>query len=111
MNYTDEMTEYLSTYYTEAVNKDEAIEHLMEYFSKSKKSVVAKLTSLGIYQRKTYLSKIGTPPITKKELIVNLSTLVNGDPDKMQSFIKVSKQELIYLIDLLNQQKPENFLK
>jgi hypothetical protein len=61
------------------------------------RSVIAKLSSLGIYQKRPYLNKRGDQPIKKFEYIERLSVLLNTDLELLESLEKVNKTVLIML--------------
>lgn len=65
------------------------------------RSVIAKLSSMGIYQRQRYVSKTGEPPIKKDELIERLGTLMNRPPEYLESLSKCNKVVIRELISLL----------
>lgn len=55
------------------------------------RSIIAKLSSLGVYQRKTYVNKRGEIPIKKSEHIENISVLLDCDLELLESLEKVNK--------------------
>ena len=55
------------------------------------RSVIAKLSSLGVYQKKTYLNKRGEVPIRKAEHIERIATLLDCDLELLESLEKVNK--------------------
>jgi len=67
------------------------------------RSVIAKLSSLGVYQKKQYLNKRGELPIKKSEHIERLAELLDVPSDQLESLEKVNKQVLILLQRKLEQ--------
>jgi hypothetical protein len=67
------------------------------------RSVIAKLSSLGVYQKKQYLNKRGEVPVKKSEHIDRLAELLDVPPDQLESLEKVNKQVLILLQRKLEQ--------
>ncbi len=65
------------------------------------RSVIAKLSSLGVYQKKGYLNKRGEIPIRKEEYIERLAKLLNVQPDRLESLEKANKSVLKLLEDAL----------
>ena len=58
------------------------------------RSVIAKLSSLGVYKRKVYLNKRGEPPVKKEEYIERLAKLLEVDLQLLESLEKVNKNVL-----------------
>lgn len=48
------------------------VAELAAQLGKNERSIIGKLSRLGIYQRKTYVSKNGSPPISKLEIVASL---------------------------------------
>jgi len=99
-NYTTEQVSYMIDKYDETPTR-ETVEILSQELGKSTKSIIGKLSREGVYQKAIYVSKTGEIPITKKELVVNISTALDGDLDKLEGLEKSPKQELKYLLSLV----------
>ena len=99
--YTPEITKELIDKYLEAEDKDAIIDELAELFNKPARSIIGKLSKEKVYIKKMYKTKAGKNPITKVEMIHDLSNLLNGDADKLQGLIKTPKPDLTYLINLV----------
>jgi len=67
--YTTEEVEFLLEEY--AVNKD--IEDIANKLGKTPRSVIGKLSRLGVYEKKQYLSKTGERPVTKLEYCARIA--------------------------------------
>ena len=67
----------------------------------SERSVISKLTSLGVYKRKTYVNKRGEPPMKKEKYIEELALCLGVDPDRLESLEKANKNVLILLLNAL----------
>lgn len=63
----------------------------------SDRSVIAKLSSLGIYVKKSYLNKRGEVPVSKDTYIDRIAKLLDMDPSMMDSLEKVTKQCLVLM--------------
>lgn len=61
------------------------------------RSVIAKLSALGVYKRKEYLTKRGEVPIKKEEYIARIGKLLDIDLDLLESLEKVTKTALTLL--------------
>ena len=99
-NYTTEQVSYMIDKYEEAPTR-ETVEMLANELGKSTKSIIGKLSREGVYQKAIYVSKTGEIPITKKELVVKLSETLDGDLAQLEGLEKSPKQELKYLLSLV----------
>ena len=99
-NYTTEQVSYMIDKYDEAPTR-ETVEMLANELGKSTKSIIGKLSREGVYQKAIYVSKTGEIPITKKELVVKLSETLDGDIAQLEGLEKSPKQELKYLLSLV----------
>ena len=100
INYTDEETELLKKEYSENPC-EETIATLAESLGKSTRSVIAKLTKMGIYKAKTYLSKTGEPPIKKEELVAKIAAAIGEEVESLPGLEKVNKVTLIKLLKVV----------
>ncbi len=99
-NYTTEQVSYMIDKYDEAPTR-ETVEMLANELGKSTKSIIGKLSREGVYQKAIYVSKTGEIPITKKELVIKLSETLDGDIAQLEGLEKSPKQELKYLLSLV----------
>jgi|TARA_R100000781_G_scaffold106393_1_gene70413 Zn-dependent M32 family carboxypeptidase len=99
-NYTTEQVSYMIDKYEEAPTR-ETVEMLANELGKSTKSIIGKLSREGVYQKAIYVSKTGEIPVTKKELVVKLSEALDGDLEQLEGLEKSPKQELKYLLSLV----------
>ena len=97
MKYTPEVTTKLVADYQSGVSTEE----LAAQLDVPVRSVIAKLSSLGVYQKKSYLNKRGEVPIKKEEYIDRLAILLGVDVDRLESLEKVNKNVLKLLEDAL----------
>lgn len=95
MKYTPEITEKLKNDYLE-LNKP--VEEIATDLGIAKRSVIAKLSSLGIYKRKPYIDKTGKPPVKKSEYIESISKSLGIPVDVLDSLEKVNKH-ILHIID------------
>jgi hypothetical protein len=58
------------------------------------RSIIAKLSNLGVYKKKEYLTKRGEVPIKKEEYIERIGRLLDIDLDLLESLEKVTKTAL-----------------
>lgn len=88
--YTPEVTAKL----IEDFKADVPIASLAEELGVPERSVIAKLSSLGLYKRKGYLTKQGEPTIKKEEYIERIAQLLNVAADRLESLEKANKNVL-----------------
>lgn len=96
MKYTKENTERLLAAYEAAPNTD-TVKKLAAEFSVPDRSIIAKLSSMGVYQRKTYVNKRGEPPTKKSVHIENIAKLLNINLELLDSLEKVNKSVLLLI--------------
>lgn len=90
IKYTPEVTAELIEKHTAGIS----IADLAEYFDVPERSIIAKLSSLGLYKKKGYLTKQGEPVVRKEEYIERLAKLLNVQADRLESLEKVNKSVL-----------------
>lgn len=59
------------------------------------RSVIAKLSSLGVYQKRGYLTKQGEPPVRKGVYIDQIAAALGMPPELCESLEKVNKNVLV----------------
>lgn len=87
MRYTKEICDRMVTDYLAQVPVATIAMHL----DVPERSIIAKLSSLGVYQKKTYVNKRGEVPIKKSEHIERIATLLDCDLELLESLEKVNK--------------------
>ena len=87
MKYTKEITDRLVTDYQAGTSIDELARNL----DVPARSIIAKLSSLGVYQRRQYLNKRGEVPVKKSEYIERIGQLLNMNLELLESLEKVNK--------------------
>jgi hypothetical protein len=93
MKYTQETTEQLRLDYLQGI----AVSALAEGLGVPERSVIAKLSSLGVYKKKEYLTKRGELPVKKEEYIERIARLLEVNSDMLESLDKVNKSVLALL--------------
>ena len=93
MKYTKEITDKLIEDYKGGT----PVAVLATQLDVPERSIIAKLSSLGVYQKKQYLNKRGEVPVKKSQHIDRLAELLEVPPDHLESLEKVNKQVLILL--------------
>ncbi len=102
MKYTPEIVEKLINDYT-VLNIP--VEELATTLDVPKRSLIAKLSSLGIYKRKQYTDKTGKPPVRKSQYIEDLSLLLKIPVEQLDSLEKTNKRILEILAHKLSDPK------
>ena len=95
-NYTEEQTQHMIAEYQKSPTRD-TVNALAEELGKTVKSVIGKLSREKVYIKKEYITKRGEKPETKLQMSEHIAQMLNGDPLRLETLVKVSKQELLYL--------------
>ena len=97
-NYSESMiAEITAKYSADPVRA--TVDALADKFGKSPRSIIAKLSALGIYQKAERVTKRGEP-VVKKEFFVNAVTERLGR--ELPSVAKMTKVDLQALLELLD---------
>lgn len=96
MKYTKEVTDLITKAYKEEPSQI-TVKKLAEELSVPDRSIIAKLSSMGVYKKKEYLNKRGEPPTKKAEHIENIAKLLNINLELLESLEKVNKSVLLLL--------------
>jgi hypothetical protein len=95
MKYTKEITDrIIADYKAKVPVKDIAVN-----IDVPERSVIAKLSSLGVYEKKTYVNKRGELPVKKSEHIDRIAELLEVSSETLESLEKVNKG-VLKLIEL-----------
>lgn len=110
MKYTPELTERIVAEYSAGVTVEALSAALTLELGEPvpERSLRAKLSSLGVYRKKEYLTKRGEVPIKKEEYIERISKLLNVNAEILESLEKVNKSVLALIEKKLQpQESPE----
>jgi hypothetical protein len=99
--YTPEEVDLLKSEYS-ALPSLETVERLAAALGKPKRSIIGKLSRLGIYEKTRYTSKTGELPVTKRELVARLANRLEIPLEKIEGLEKAPKAAIKYLIDSLD---------
>jgi hypothetical protein len=83
------------------------VEQLADQLDVPVRSIIAKLSSLGVYQKKSYLNKRGEIPVKKSEHIERIATLLDCDLELLESLEKVNKVVLKLIESRLSDPKSQ----
>ena len=90
ITYTPEVIAEISAIYTANPGLD-TVATLAKKLDVSPRSIISKLSSLGIYKKKEYLNKRGEPPIKKEIYIDGIAEMLGIEPQLLESMEKVTK--------------------
>lgn len=76
---------------TEQYLANTPVEQIAEALEVPVRSVISKLSSLGVYKKKVYLTKRGETPVKKSEYIERIAILLDKDLELLESLEKVNK--------------------
>jgi len=96
-NYTDDMIDVMTEKYTAEPTR-ETVDALAVQFSKTPRSIIAKLSALEIYQKAERVTKRGEPVVLKEELVEKVQNAVGRE---LPSLTKMTKPDLNSLIEAL----------
>jgi len=103
MKYTKEITDKIVEEYRQGAE----VKNIATTLGVPDRSIIAKLSSLGVYQKKQYLNKRGEVPIKKQEHIEQLAQLLEVPSDQLESLEKVNKNVLVLIKNKLSDPKPQ----
>lgn len=103
MKYTKEITDKLIADYKAGV----AVAAIAATLDVPERSVIAKLSSLGVYVKKSYVNKRGEVPVKKSEHIERIAELLDVDEELLESLEKVNKTVLKLIEAKLAQVDPK----
>lgn len=80
------------------VDQQLSVEEIAEQTGLPLRGLRSKLGSMGIYVKKTYLSKTGEKPVRKRDLIDKLIPILQITPEEGDTLEKVTKRVLQRMI-------------
>jgi hypothetical protein len=96
--YTAEVVDQLKSLHAE----NTAPEDIALILGTTKRSIIAKLSSLGLYSKPQYVNKMGETPIKKEAYVEQLCNLLDIDYELGESLGKVNKFILKKLVETLS---------
>lgn len=93
MKYTKEITDKIVDEY----KCGKSVPEIAQQLNVADRSVIAKLSSLGVYQKRVYLNKRGEVPVKKQAMIEDLAELLGVPSDQLESLEKVNKNVLVLI--------------
>lgn len=93
MNYTEETTKYIVSEYTKEPSR-ETVDALSQELGKTAKSIIGKLSKEGVYRREVYTTKLGDKPVTKLEIVAEISNALGINLEGLDKAPKRTLQSL-----------------
>ena len=100
MAYDKETTERLKELWTASTTKN--VDEIASALSVPKRSVIAKLTSMGLYQKASYRNKNGEIPVKKEEYLEKIANSLAVNLELLDSLAKANKNVLKLLAEALD---------
>ena len=97
IKYTKELETDISQQYLAG----KTVEEIAQPLGVTTRSVISKLSALGIYQKKSYTNKLGETPVRKSEYVSQICEKLNIDEDFGESLSKVNKSILKLILQRL----------
>lgn len=98
VNYTPEQTQKVVQDYQAGIT----VEAIAQELGKSVRSIVAKLSREGVYQKKTYATKTGETPVAKDTLADKIGALCGLSEPETDSLTKCNKTALQKILQKLS---------
>ena len=93
MKYTPELIRLI----TDEYKMGKSAKEIGDLIGFPERSVIAKLSTIGIYQRKEYRNKRGELPVKKEEYINRIADLLDINIELLESLEKVTKSALVLI--------------
>lgn len=93
--YTNEEVEYL----VEEYEKTRNVEEIAGKLGKSPRSIIGKLSRLGIYEKKVYVGKTGERPVTKLEYCARIAQCLEMDVEGLEKAPKAVLKRIAERLD------------
>ena len=102
VNYTPEQTVQMVADYQSGIT----VETIAESMGKTVRSVIAKLSREGVYQKKAYVSKTGEKPVKKDTVADAIGAILRLTESEIESLAKANKSALQKVFAALANSKP-----
>ena len=96
-NYSDADITILTDEYSIEPTR-ETVDTLAERLNKTPRSIIAKLSALGVYQKTERVTKRGEPVVMKAELVAKVQNAIGRE---LPSLNKMTKVDLQFMIEAL----------
>lgn len=100
MKYSEEQENIIREAYSANPSK-ETVTKLSEELGFTARSIVGKLSRMGIYQKSPYVPKYADKPVGKDEIVNHIAHELEADLVRLEGLRKSQKPALLYLEELL----------
>jgi len=101
-NYTDEMVDSMVADYTDSPTP-ETVAKLASEFSKTTRSIVAKLVREGVYKAQQRVTKTGAPVVRKAELVAQIQEQLGVEVPTLEKASKADLEALVVSITTMSE--------
>lgn len=98
--YSQEDIEYITHEYSKNPNRD-TVDCLAKELNVSSRSIIGKLSKLGVYKKVPYTPKYAEKPISKEELVSDIAHCLDLDLEALSGLSSSKKPALLLLHDRL----------
>lgn len=110
VNYTAEQETAMKNAYLDGkakgVDNKTIAADLAVMLNKSARSIVAKLTRMGVYKKDAYVTKTGEPVLKKDDAADAIGRILKLSPEESDSLAKANKSALKKVLKALSESKP-----
>lgn len=96
-NYTDEMVARISDAYSAAPTR-ETVDALAAELDRPVRSIISKLSALGIYQKQEQVTKSGKPIVRKEEYVAQIQAALGNEFPSMEKMTKTDLERLVKVL-------------
>lgn len=105
LNYTEAQETRMRTEYVANPTR-ETVDALAQAFGKTSRSIIAKLSRMGVYKAKEYVTKAGEKPVKKDEHADAIGAVLRLTEPEIESLTKANKSALKKIFDALAMSTP-----
>jgi len=96
-NYTDEMVARISNAYSAAPTR-ETVDALSAELDRPVRSIISKLSALGIYQKAEKVTKAGKVIVKKEEYVAQVQAALGNEFPSMEKMTKTDLERLVKVL-------------
>lgn len=98
--YSEDDIKFMVEEYQYSPTKDTVL-FLSEKFEATPRSIIGKLSRLGVYKKNPYKPKYADKPVSKEELVATIARVLNLDIEMLAGLEKAQKPALLYMAEQL----------
>ena len=96
-NYSDEMVARISDAYSADPTR-ETVDALAAELDRPVRSIISKLSAIGIYQKAEKVTKAGKPIVKKEEYVAQIEDALNTELPSMEKMTKADLERLVKIL-------------